>query len=426
MALSDIPVQAQPISGSLDFGGVPAADDYASAYSNALNLNKQNYSNILAGYQSTAAAQQQAAAGILAGYGTLSAGIQNQIRGTDASQRQALTDQYVAESGKQSQGLINRGLGNTTVANSVQRGLSLDHAKANIQLSNQMAQLMANYQVSIGQAGLNYANQANQQRTALSQDQLRFMNSVNSPYPDARRYQELAQQKGAVRAGLGGAGAGGGGGMRGNGMSRGSGLGGGGGRHPTTFAGTGAPFRGDAQLATNTTPAYRGREQTLGESSFGGDSGYYTNPFGSEGGGAAGDANYPAQAYGSGDVWGSGDAMYPAQDYYSQQAEPVEDWNYYDEGAYDDQGAWNWNEGYEEDWNYYDESDYYEEDYGGDEFDNWGGYYDNYSYSEGDDEYGGYYYTYDDGSYDWYDDQGEYGGFYGADDSYYGDDWYDY
>lgn len=231
------------IAGGLNFGGVPAQNDYMSAYQNALSLNQQNYGNILAGYQGTLAAQQGPQQQIQQGYSDLSGQVMGDISGIDASQRQAIADQYAQSSGQQAQGLINRGLGNTTVANSVQRGLQLDKSKADIALSNQMAQLTAGYRSQLGLAGLNYANQANMQNSAQRNQQLGFMERVNAPYPNAKNYADaslqgqtlaLARQgmnRGAGGGGISGAGGGGAAGMsRGGGISGlGGGMGGGGG-----------------------------------------------------------------------------------------------------------------------------------------------------------------------------------------------------
>jgi hypothetical protein len=182
------------IAGGLNFGSVPSQTDYQGAYANALSLNTQNYNNILAGYQGLGQSQTGAQNQIQQGYGQLQGQVANTIQGIDASQRQAISDTYANQSGTASQGLISRGLGNTTVANSVQRGLTLDNQKANIALSNQTAQLSAGYQSSLGLAGLNYANQANMQNTALGSQQLGFMNSVNSPYPNASAYADRSLQ----------------------------------------------------------------------------------------------------------------------------------------------------------------------------------------------------------------------------------------
>ncbi len=198
----DTPTQANyQIGGALNFGNVPAMDDYGSAYANALNLNKSNYSNILQGYQNVLSGQMSAQKGLQAGYTGLGQDVLNDIQGIDASQRQAIADQYAQQRGAASQGLISRGLGNTTVQNAVDRGLALDNSKANIALSNQTAQLQAGYRSQLGLAGLNYGNQANMQNTALAGQQLGFMNSVNSPYPNAAAYAALAQQRGMIGRG---------------------------------------------------------------------------------------------------------------------------------------------------------------------------------------------------------------------------------
>lgn len=237
------------IAGNLNFGSVPAANDYGSAYQNALSLNQQNYGNILSGYGQTMANQQQAQQGIQQGYGNLSSQVLGDIQGIGASQSQAIRDTYAQQQGRSTQGLVSRGLGNTTVANTVQRGNLYDKQKADTGLANQMAQLTAGYRSNLGLAGLNYANTANMQNTGLAGQQLGFMNSVNAPYPNALGYGQLAQQQGyADRAsqlygqvGMGGRGAGAGG-LSVQGLNTGSGLPGwrgGGGGAPAMMGGGG-------------------------------------------------------------------------------------------------------------------------------------------------------------------------------------------
>lgn len=190
--------QASPyqIGGSLNFGTVPGLTDYQGAYANALNLNQQNYANILGGYQNIMGNQQAAQQNIQAGYGALENQVLGGIQGIGASQSQAIQDVYAQQSGNSAQQMINSGLGNTTVQQSVQRGNVADEMKAQTALANQLAQLQAGYQTNIGMAGLNYANQANMQNTGLGSQQLGFMNSVNSPYPNAAAYGQLAMQQG--------------------------------------------------------------------------------------------------------------------------------------------------------------------------------------------------------------------------------------
>ena len=187
------------IGGALPFSG--GGSSYQEAYNNALAMNSKNYSNIMAGYNQTMANQGGVQQGLNAGYKNLAGDVQNTIQGVDASQRQAITDQYAAARGQSTQDLTNRGLGNTTVASSVNRGLGFDEAKSNIALSNQMAQLQAGYKSQLGLAGLNYGNQANMQNTNLAGRQLDFMNSVSARYPNAGEWNAMSQQAGAASRG---------------------------------------------------------------------------------------------------------------------------------------------------------------------------------------------------------------------------------
>lgn len=199
------------IGGGLNFGSAPGFD-YNSAYQAALSLNQQNYSNILAGYQQLAASQYADQQPIQAGYDALTGKVLSDIAGVGTSAMQDIQDQYAKQSGSASQSMISRGLANNTVRDSVQRGLTLDKAKAQNNLSNQMAQLTAGYRSNLGSQALGYQNQALQQRMALGQSQLGFQNSVSAPYPNAGDYMRLAQMRGAMSAGLprqGGLGAGG-------------------------------------------------------------------------------------------------------------------------------------------------------------------------------------------------------------------------
>jgi hypothetical protein len=175
-------------------GGIGGA--YTSAYNAALSQNQAQYQNILGGYQQIAGNQFAAQQPIKQGYSDLGNQIQGTIANVGQSQSQAIADSYSQQSGAASQGLISSGLGNSTVQQSVQAGLGLQKNKADIALSNQMAQLKAGYQAETGMAGLGYANQANQQNTQLGLNQLGFMNSVQMQYPNAQSYQQLAQMQG--------------------------------------------------------------------------------------------------------------------------------------------------------------------------------------------------------------------------------------
>lgn len=189
------------IAGNLPFSG--GGKDYASAYQSALQMNSTNYNNILSGFQQTAAQNQAAQQGVQAGYGQLSNDVLGGIQNMDASQRQAINDQYAQQRGRTSQQLINRGLGNSTVQQSVDRGLVLDREKANVALTGQTQGINAQYRSQLGLAGLDYAGRAASQNTAQANQQLQWMNSVNAAYPNASAYAQMAMAKGQSGGGGG-------------------------------------------------------------------------------------------------------------------------------------------------------------------------------------------------------------------------------
>lgn len=189
------------IGGPLPFSG--GGSDYASAYNAALNFNKANYNQILSGYQGTASALQAGQGPIQQGYNNLTANVLGGIQGIDASQRQAINNQYAKDRGAASQTLINRGLGNSTVQQSIDRGLMSNRDQSNLALTNATQGLNAQYLSQLGSQSLNYANQANMQNANQANQQLAWMNSVNAGYPDASAYMKMAQMKGGSGAGGG-------------------------------------------------------------------------------------------------------------------------------------------------------------------------------------------------------------------------------
>jgi hypothetical protein len=202
------PQQGYGIQGNLPFqagagalgsaigGGVGAA--YTSAYSAALAQNQTQYQNILQGYQQTAQRQQADQNSILQRFDNLGGQVMNTIQGVDQSQLQAIQNTYAQQQGQTAQGLINSGLGNTTVLGGMQQGNTTAEAQAETAVRNQFAQLEAGYQSQLGSQAANYANQATLQNTALAGQQLNWMNSVQMQYPNAQSYQNAAMYQGQL------------------------------------------------------------------------------------------------------------------------------------------------------------------------------------------------------------------------------------
>ncbi len=275
-------------SGQLPWGGGGAAalqpGGYPAAYNSSLAQNQSNYNNILAGYQKTLQSQTTAQAAIQAGYSNLYNQVQEKIAGQGATRAADIRADAAQKLGSGTQGLINRGLGNTTVLDSVGRGIGFDEQRNLTANSESVAALQAQSMSQLGLAGLNYQDYANRQNTGLVQDQLGWMNSVNAPYPNAGLYAQLAQQRGMVDEG-----------------NRGQGSFGGG-----SFAG-GRGSSGQLGYVPSPTPSFGGGVYSPAQSTGGGGSWMAAqNALGLSGGGYNyGGASGQALDYGGGGDWGA-------------------------------------------------------------------------------------------------------------------------
>lgn len=207
------PAASWNVQGNLPFGGGGAGmfmglggspqqaaaqlgPNYANAYNSSLAMNQSNYNNILAGYQQTLASQTSAQQAIQAGYTNLYNDVQAKIQSQGQTRATDIGNSAAMRIGEQTQGLINRGLGNTTVQDSVVRGINDDRDRQLTANSEAVSGLQANYAQSLGLAGLNSRSQQLQDQAGLVARQLGWMDSVSSPYPNAGMYGQLASQYG--------------------------------------------------------------------------------------------------------------------------------------------------------------------------------------------------------------------------------------
>lgn len=172
------------------------AQSYQGAYNSALAQNQSNYDNILAGYQKTLAAQTTAQQAISAGYSGLYNEVQERLAKQGATRAADISAAATADLGRQTQSLIDRGLGNTTVQNAVVRANEFDRQRQQTASAEAYDALRADSARNIGLASLNFQQQAQAANTGLQQQQLDWMNSVSAPYPNAGLYAQLAAQAG--------------------------------------------------------------------------------------------------------------------------------------------------------------------------------------------------------------------------------------
>lgn len=124
----------------------------SSAYSQQQNTQKKSYDDALRGYdaqrQEIAARDAQAQVN----YQGLLNNVLGGIAGAGATEKQRIADTYAREQGSATQSLMSRGLGNTTVVDSIGRGLVADREKAYTDVAERTANMRAGYLSSIGQA----------------------------------------------------------------------------------------------------------------------------------------------------------------------------------------------------------------------------------------------------------------------------------
>lgn len=180
--------------GARNPGQVSAA--YQGAYNNALAMNQSNYNNVLRGYQQAIATQTSAQSAIQAGYSNLYNDVLSRVQGIGAARSQAIDSASAKTLASGSQSLINRGLGNSTIQSSWDRGVESDRQYQQTQLSDALAKQVGDYMSNLGLAGLNNQQRGLEGLSSFAGRQLDFMNSVQAKYPDAGMYASLAQQAG--------------------------------------------------------------------------------------------------------------------------------------------------------------------------------------------------------------------------------------
>lgn len=169
---------------------------YSNSYLGALNLNAGIYQGGQTGYEALRGQLDKQYGDISKGYKDLYGDVLGRIAGTNQTNLNDIAANYSALSGSAAQQAVSRGIGNTTIQQNMQRGIAQDASRARTASENQFAQLGAGYASQLGQAGLQAQQQGAGLGAQLGLDQLRFQQSVQAPYPDAKMFTNLAQMYG--------------------------------------------------------------------------------------------------------------------------------------------------------------------------------------------------------------------------------------
>lgn len=192
--------QANAFSG---YGGNPSAaaanlgPAYASNFNTSANLNNAILQGTQTGYQNLRGQLDQQYGDIYGKFQNLYGDVLGRIAGTNQTNMQDINTAYNAQAGNTTQSLISRGLGNSTVLDSMQRGVEADRQRALTASQNQFTQLGAGYASAIGGQGLQSQQQGAQTQANLGSQQLQFLGSTQAPYPNAGMYSQMAQMYGA-------------------------------------------------------------------------------------------------------------------------------------------------------------------------------------------------------------------------------------
>lgn len=184
-------------------GGDPKAalsqlgSNYNQQYQSSLGMNQALMGGVQTGFEALRSNVDSQYSDIMGGYNALYGDVLGRIAGSNDSNITDINAQYNAQAGKALSNAVSRGLGNSTVAGNMDRGIQLDRARAITDSQNRFAQLGAGYANQIGQARLGAQQQGVNLGANLGQGQLAALERVNAPYPDAGMYGSLAQMYGA-------------------------------------------------------------------------------------------------------------------------------------------------------------------------------------------------------------------------------------
>ncbi len=122
----------------------------------------KTYQEIMDGYAQRAQATN-------AGYGALTGQVMNGLNQYGHSLYNSAAGQYASQIGQADAGLAARGLGNTTIRNSVDTGIGQSYMQAKAGIGDTIARTKADYLSGLGQAQLGFQGQSSNQYAALGE-----------------------------------------------------------------------------------------------------------------------------------------------------------------------------------------------------------------------------------------------------------------
>lgn len=170
---------------------------YQQQYLSSLAMNQQNNQNIQTGYGQLRNDADQIYGNIYKNLDARYGDVLGRIAGTNTSNIRDIEANARAQSAAANMNLISRGLGNSTIINSANRGINSDRTREITRSNEQFAQLGAGYADRIWQDRTSAQQNKAQMMAGLGTQQLGAMERIQAGYPDAAMFGSLAQMYGA-------------------------------------------------------------------------------------------------------------------------------------------------------------------------------------------------------------------------------------
>lgn len=170
---------------------------YQQQYQAALEMNRKNNENVQRGYGQLRSDADQIYNNIYTNLDKRYGDVLGRIAGTNTSNIRDIEANARAQSAAANQNLVSRGLGNSTIVNSMNRGINSDRQREITRSNEAFAQLGAGYADRIWGDRTNAQQNKAQMMAGLGTQQLGAMERIQAGYPDAAMFGSLAQMYGA-------------------------------------------------------------------------------------------------------------------------------------------------------------------------------------------------------------------------------------
>lgn len=170
---------------------------YQQQYQAALEMNRQNNANVQTGYGQLREDANQVYDNIYKNLDARYGDVLGRIAGTNTSNIRDIEANARAASAAGNMNLAARGLGNSTIVNSMNRGINSDRQREITRSNEAFAQLGAGYADRIWGDRTNAQQAKANLMSNLGTQQLGAMERIQAGYPDAGMFASLAQMYGA-------------------------------------------------------------------------------------------------------------------------------------------------------------------------------------------------------------------------------------